>query len=173
MKGIILITLSVFFNTLISGQTDFKWETIDSTTKSKDQLYSLTKTYIAEKWKSANDVIQNDDKEGGVIILKGLTQKLTTKYLMNYHEFTYQYTMKFYFKDKKYRVQLEDVICHSHYVGVTKGACIEPTEDFSKKIEYMPTDKLKEMMDALKKELGAIFLSYNNYVYTSKDKSDW
>lgn len=157
----------------MTAQNKFKWETIDSTSNSKDQLYSLTKTFIAEKWNSANDVVQNDDKDGGVIILKGLTNKFHQKYLMNYHEFVYQYTIKFYFKDKKYKVQLEDVSCYSHYVGVNKWPCIEPTEDYSRKIEGMPPEKLREMMDDLKKELGTIFQSYNNYIYNSKDKTDW
>lgn len=172
MKSLLIIFCSILFQ-LSFAQNQFKWETIDSTTKSKEQLYSLTKMYIAEKWKSANDVIQNDDKDGGVIILKGLTQKFTYKYLMNYHDFTYQYTMKFYFKDKKYKVQLEDITCHSHYVVANKWNCIEPTENTSNKIEGMSSEKLTEMMAALKKELGAIFLSYNNYIYTSKDKTDW
>jgi len=61
----VFIVLSLCLSQIVFAQNDFKWETIDSTFNSKDQLYSLTKTFIAEKWKSANDVIQNDDKEGG------------------------------------------------------------------------------------------------------------
>ncbi len=168
-----LIILSSIFIQLAIGQSQFKWETIDSTANSKDQLYSLTKTFIAEKWKSANDVIQNDDKEGGVIILKGLTQTYVYKYAMNPHEFVYQYTMKFYFKDKKYRVQIEDVKCYSHYVMANKWNCLDPEENVTQKVEGMPAEKFNEMMAELKKELSAIMLSYNNYIYTSKEKSDW
>ncbi len=35
----------------------------------KTHLYSATKMFIAEFWKSAKDVIQNDDKEAGIILI--------------------------------------------------------------------------------------------------------
>ncbi len=64
-----LITLSSI------AQVDFRWEKIDSVDKSKSQIYSDTKMAIAELWKSAQSVIQNDDKEGGMILVKGASRK--------------------------------------------------------------------------------------------------
>ena len=72
MKKIILLTLVTFFNSAFS-QTDFKWDKVDSVSKNKGQIYSDTKMFIAEFWKSAQNVIQNDDKEGGMILLKGVS----------------------------------------------------------------------------------------------------
>ncbi len=39
--------------------------------KTKDQLYSTARLYIAELFNSAQDVLQLEDKEGGVLIAKG------------------------------------------------------------------------------------------------------
>ena len=68
--SILLFTLSVNY---LFSQTDFKWEKIDSVPKTKYQIYSDTKMFIAENWKSVQNVIQNDDKEAGLILVKGTT----------------------------------------------------------------------------------------------------
>src|SRR5690606_23304563 len=39
--------------------------------KTKTQLYSSSLEWIAKKWRSANDVIQSKDFDGGIIIVKG------------------------------------------------------------------------------------------------------
>ena len=51
-------------------------------------IYSDTKLFIGNYWKSAKDVIQNDDKEGGIILLKGI-QLMNVSYALA--TFTYVY----------------------------------------------------------------------------------
>ena len=94
------------------AQTDFKWDKVDSVAKIKGQIYSDTKMFIAEFWKSAQNVIQNDDKEGGSILIKGAS--IQSKYFqMNDHTWTFSYTVKFMMKDNKCRIVIEDVYCQS------------------------------------------------------------
>ena len=65
----VLFGLSLTFN--VFGQQNFQWERTDTISKTKSQLYADTKMFIAEEWKSAQNVIQNDDKETGSILIKG------------------------------------------------------------------------------------------------------
>jgi hypothetical protein len=39
---------------------------------SKDEIYTKTKLWIAQSYKSPQDVLQLDDKESGVIVIKGI-----------------------------------------------------------------------------------------------------
>lgn len=71
MKKVILTAISILFMTFSYAQANFKWDKIDSIAKNKNELYSLTKMYIGETWKSAQNVIQNDDKEGGMVTSAG------------------------------------------------------------------------------------------------------
>lgn len=78
MKKTILLIAGIFIGFASFAQTNFKWEKIDSVAKTKSQLYSDTKMFIAETWKSSKDVIQNDDKEGGVLLIRGISIRTAT-----------------------------------------------------------------------------------------------
>lgn len=170
----IITTIILLINLIAVSQNGFVWERIDSVSKSKDKIYSDTKSFIAKTWKSANDVIQNDDKEGGIIILKGLTRRYNTTYAMNLHEFTYQYTMTFSFKEQKYRVQIQDVNCFSHYVGATKWPCIQPIENATEKQEGMKPEKINLMMSELKDDLQKLVNFYENEIKSESGiNGDW
>lgn len=68
-----------------------------------DQLYTRAKMAVAEMFKSAKDVIQLDDKENGVIIVKGSN---------NYDPDVYShFTLKVYIKDNKYKVDMTNCTC--------------------------------------------------------------
>ena len=72
MKKILYLIIAVVFVFDFGfGQENFKWEKSDTIPKTKSQLYSNTKMFIAENWKSAKTVIQNEDIEAGIIFLKG------------------------------------------------------------------------------------------------------
>jgi hypothetical protein len=69
------------------------------------ELYSRAKAWIAETYRSANDVIQLDDKESGRLIVKG---SFRITYYMNpawvYHTLTLEV------KDGRYRYTLTDFV---------------------------------------------------------------
>lgn len=76
MKNTISTTLLMLWCAVTFGQINFRWEKIDSVAKSKSQIYSDTKMFIAETWKSSKSVIQNDDKENGAVFIEGTVEKI-------------------------------------------------------------------------------------------------
>ena len=179
MKKVILTAISILFMTFSYAQANFKWDKIDSIAKNKNELYSLTKMYIGETWKSAQKVIQNDNKEGGAILIKGLSVQ-SLYYQMDDHEWTFSYTVKFLFKDNKYRIVIEDVYCQSARTTYYEWYCMPvadtyPTEK-GLKITGVNEERYLEIMTSLKKELQSIVDSYENYLKNENsniNNGDW
>ena len=95
MKQIILSSVAILIFGQGFTQTNFKWEKVDSVAKNKAQIYSDTKMFIAEYWKSAQTVIQNDDKEGGMILVKGTTDYSFSPMWLVTSKYNYSYSVKF------------------------------------------------------------------------------
>lgn len=178
MKKLFLTIIAIFTLTLCFSQTNFKWEKVDSVNKTKDQIYSDTKMFIAETWKSAQNVIQNDDKDGGMILIKGAS--IQTAYygkgmMMQTYKYIYNYTIKFMMKDGKYKMILDDVVLDKAYmVGSTYP--ITPIEPFdgdncpeTGTMKHMgcPKKNVIIMMTAFKGELQSIVDGYDKYIKTS------
>jgi len=113
MKNLFFVLAIIFYLNGYS-QKSFTWDIIDSVNKSKVQIYNDSKLFIAETWKSANDVIQNDDKESGVILLKGITT-YESFFMLSNHKWVFRYTIKILIKENKFRFILENVYCESAY----------------------------------------------------------
>ena len=179
MKKVILTAISILFMTFSYAQANFKWVKIDSIAKNKNELYSLTKMYIGETWKSAQNVIQNDDKEGGAILVKGISVQ-SLYYQMDDHKWAFSYTVKFLFKDNKYRIVIEDVYCQSASTSYYElphmpVADTYPTEK-GLKITGVNEERYLEIMTSLKKELQSIADSYKNYLKNKNsniNNGDW
>lgn len=180
MKTTFLTLLLLTSSLVISfGQNDFKWEKTDTINKIKPQIYSDTKLFIAETWKSAQDVIQNDDKESGMVLIKG-TVKEQINYGLTLYTYYYGYTVTFLMKDNKFKMILNNVTCNTTVAPV--GAkytipCIPPFEgenypdvpnwgNLSKK-------KQKELMDNLKTDLQNIVDSYLISIKKQSINSGW
>lgn len=177
MKKSILTSISILFVTICFSQTDFKWDKKDSISKNKNELYSLTKTFIGEAWKSSNDVIQNDDKESGVILIKGIsTQSLF--YQMNDHIWTFSYNVKFLFKENKYRIIIENVNCESVRVGQYVWPNLPVADSYPSekglKTTGLNEERYLELMGNLKKELQSIVDNYEIYLKKENvSNGDW
>lgn len=104
---IMLILISIS-NIVKSQKYDIdKIITVDST--SKEVLYYRAMEWLSTTYKSANDVIQMNDKEQGVIIGKGAI-KTYVKVLGNYEDAgLVYYTIKLSFKHNKYRYEVNNV----------------------------------------------------------------
>lgn len=180
MKKTILI-ISLFMSVLLcNAQTNFKWDITDSVPKTKVQLYSDTKIFIAKTWKSAQSVIQNDDKESGVIIIKGSSiQKVN--HSLNVFTYVYNYTVTFKMKDNKYKIMIDNVYCEKAIpVGQAKFDIlkIEPFDgEYIKGKTGMLTMTLPEakaisMISSLKAELQSIVDEYNKFIKTVNSTND-
>lgn len=176
MKNLLLIFL-VFVSSNLLAQQNFVWEKTDTVAKTKDDIYSDTKMFIAENWKSAKAVIQNDDKEGGLILVKGKTIQILSHSLYTC-EYTYSYNVVFRMKDQKYKITIDNVYCESAYVGGRKLKEVQPFEGGNVP-EMRPTEggsipkkKLIELMSELKSELQNIVDDYTEYL-NGNQNSDW
>jgi hypothetical protein len=179
MKTLTLIA-TVLYSTTTLGQSNFQWEKMDSVSKSKNQIYSLTKMYIAETWKSAKEVIQNDDKEEGVILVKGASFQ-EYPFMGGIYVYMYKYTMTFKMKDNKCKVTLNNVYCEDAYmkssgVKVTK---LEPfegdncPETGTFRSPGLPKKRAIIMMSEFKQSLQNLVNSYLEYLKKEVKKDDW
>jgi|GEM_PF-3264333 len=72
-----------------------------------EEIYLRSKIFITENYKSSNDVIQLDDKENGLIIVKGVYD------LDGYYETNaiIRHTLKIYIKNGKCKIDISDFYC--------------------------------------------------------------
>lgn len=177
MKKITLFLILLMLANLSYGQVEFKWDVIDSISKPKDLIYSETKMFIAEFWKSAQDVIQNDDKDGGMILIKG--ESLQSSYFqMHDHNWTFSYTVKFMMRDNKFRIIIENVYCSSARCSDVEWpkmpvGDLYPVEKGMRKTG-LNEERYLEIMKSLKIELQNIVDRYQVHIKGSnKQKEDW
>lgn len=171
MKQILLAVLII--STCSSrAQKDFKWELMDSVAKSKNQIYSDTKMFISETWKSANDVIQNDDKDGGAVLIKGKTKQTAKSGLSNL-TFWYSYTIKFLMKDNKYKLVIDNVLYDSGPSAMWNSYQLTPSDEFPGLGKSgMSGKSWAILMEGIRNDLQGIA---DAYVKKIKEpvKSDW
>lgn len=177
MKHIILL---LFLSTSIFSQENFIWDQIDTIPGTKSELYSKTKSFIAYYWRDAKHVIQNDDKEGGIIIVKGSIDK-TLNILWDEAVYIYNYTFTFMLKDGRYRIKAADVYCDRSYIrGKSVDIrCIPPFEGENHlkgtMFEAAPKKKSQQrMMEEIKVHIGAIVAAYMIHMRSKNEiAEDW
>jgi len=84
---------------------------------SKDLIYTRTKIWIAQTFNSAKAVINMDDKESGIIKVKGNYSEDT---LLNKRVYTKttQFNLFIYFKDGRYKYDVTDIMTDPGIAGV-------------------------------------------------------
>jgi len=174
-----LLVLALMLISITSfGQANFKWDVIiDSLDDNQDQLYSKTKLFIGETWKSAQNVIQNDDKDAGIILIKGISVQ-NLYYQMNDHRWTYSYSIKFLMKNNKCRIIIEDVYCSAARVAQYDWPLMPLSDVYPSskgmKITGVNEKRYIQLMTSLRAELQSIVDSYTDYVKKPLvNNSDW
>jgi hypothetical protein len=115
---------------------------IDSATKK--ELYSRAKMWVSEAFKSANNVIQLDDADNGILLLKGITMievKTLVKTQMNM-----RFTLKIEAKEGKYRYSLTNIT-----VADIEEAAERYWKGMYKSFRPPVTKGLQDLVDMLKK----------------------
>ena len=115
MKKFILTTI-LFISLNSLSQTNFEWDIRVDLEDTKDVVYSKSKLFVAERWKSAKAVTEFDDKEAGIIMLKPLTIE-SVVISMSEYKYTFEYTVKLFQKENKSRLVIKDVRCTRAHVG--------------------------------------------------------
>ncbi len=128
MKKIIIGLLSIFplisYGQLLeelpqneNGKLIFT-EVVQADSQNSNQLYISSKKYFVDVFKSANDVIQLDDKESCLVIGKGFTE--TYSMMLGIAEPIYMwYTIKIQCKDGRYKYDIYDI-----YFESPNGYCL-------------------------------------------------
>lgn len=137
-------------------------------TETKDVLYSKSKMFISEMFKSANDVIQNDDKENGIILVKGIIKE-SFEYSMKTLDYNFSFTMKIYVKDNKYRIVISDVSNSSAPYQHNKLMINNYRGAFS---DNLPKNKYWALMESLSKSLNDFASRFENYMNRESISND-
>lgn len=175
MKKIILFTIAFITSMMGFTQTNFKSEKIDSISKTKSQIYSDTKMFIAEFWKSAINVIQNDDMEAGMILLKGST-KQSVSYALTPLEFWYSYNVKFLMKDNKYKIIVDEIKYQSGPSSLwdKKAQYLVPLDEFpGYSTSGLPEKQWNKLISNLKTEILSIVDNYEKYIKKQSSSNDF
>jgi hypothetical protein len=145
---------------------------------SKDELYTKAKIWLAEKFISANDVIQFDDKENGIVLGKGAIRKKEgglSPTIKNW-----RFTVKIQVKDGKYKVNFYDIIYYYEMpenVSVTSSPPVMLDEYFKDPKSYRKNGTLKlvslEFANETLEEFNAILKSVNTALTTKPSKDDF
>jgi hypothetical protein len=136
--------------------------------KNKDLLFLNIKTWVTQKYISSNGVIQLDDKEAGLFIIRVVNEY---EDFMKYNQIQ---IIKFQVKDEKCKVTLSNIKLNYTYGGILVDDDIEKTiiEDMYKsngkpnKGSKFHKEKLIEFWDLLNVELPVALNSNEN-------KNDW
>lgn len=84
-------------------------EVINADGKTVAQIYPIVKSWIAISFKSANSVIQMDDKESGVFICKGnFSYRAPGGFTYRYIDGIVEFMLKVQIRDGRFKVTLSD-----------------------------------------------------------------
>ena len=174
MKNLILFVVIFVTTHNLCAQENFEWDVIDSIPKLKNQIYTDTKLFIADNWRESKAVIQNDDKEGGNILLKGLTCP-TIKVMTSDYTYCYDYTVIFMMKDNKFRIKIYDVYYNENFSTGKLGMRIpfDGQPEMSAIRLGLTLKQWANLMSWLKQDLQKIVDSYVYYMNSSTPMDDW
>jgi len=110
-------------------------------------LYGKAKLWFASAFRSAQDVIQLDDRENGNILGKGLIMKEEKSGLTQIRK-TWYFTVKVQVKDGRYRAEIYDVTYTFEMPGNNIGAGVSKInldEYFQNPMIYTKNGRLKDV----------------------------
>jgi hypothetical protein len=175
MKKIFLTIAAITSIFTVMAQSNFTIERSDTLSTTKEQIYDDTKRFISEFWNS-EDVIKQDDKETGIILVKGLIY--ITKYHRYEHKYIYSYHMKFLMKEKKYKIIIDNIECITAICEINVNC---PYVDFCESCDFpgysatfLNENTWKQLMRSLKSEFTAVADKYEKYIKTaSPSGTNW
>lgn len=106
----LLFILFFLIPSLLKAQLPVKdgkvfYETIDTTSLNKEELYNVSKLWLANTFRDSKSVIEIDNKELGSIVGKG-NFEIGASWMLTYTVLQCRFNIKIDIKDLKYRIQL-------------------------------------------------------------------
>lgn len=143
---------------------------IDSTTTQK-ALYSRAKEWVAIAFKSAKDVIQMDDSENGIMILKGIIPISGGMYLA---DGKVDFTMKIQLKNGRYKYWITN-FSHSSYKPGYSGGALENTKPACGSMSMMKKgwNQVKESTDKYAQNIVQNLKSFMTKQSIDKKVENW
>lgn len=133
---------------------------------SKDKIHSLVNEWIALNYRSANDVIQMNDKEAGTIIAKGTYPNILWGPVIG-GTMNVVHTLTIKIKDGRIKITIENL---------KEQIQNRPLEEMltPKQGMYWFTTRQRAYFESnLNIKLYATIEGINNFITTSKSKNDW
>lgn len=176
------IIMLVFTSVNLWAQKDFKWDIITESSKTQTQLYVDVKNFINGVWQAAGKNIVQEDEAKGFIFAKGNVQ-LSVGSRLAPRMYNFEYDVKFYVKDKKYRIIIDNVFCNSAQMTATSYNTVEVPrpavadvypESKGKKLTGMNKKNYEDMVYRLKSEIQTTADSYLKYMSSGVEiDTDW
>jgi hypothetical protein len=122
----------------------------------KSELFNRAKAWIAMEYKSANAVIQMEDKDAGILIGKGIFTVQWSTTLVKNLVTKVPHTIKLLFKDGKYKYEITDLSYLDDY-GNSINLETEPT-GFGKKTKekflFAVNDEIMSTINSLENAMS-------------------
>jgi hypothetical protein len=153
---------------------------LDSNVSASD-LYLNAKKWIVETSRSSSAVIQLDDKEANIIIIKSYIDKGSYNFLNSSSNYKFWFTLTIETKDGRYRYTLNNVIYEAHVrVEYINHDVNEPFEIWMSKLVQPKSERKKEEFfeqhtktcQTLDQDFKNIILSLEKFM-VANNKSDW
>jgi hypothetical protein len=152
---------------------EISYTLIDSIKSTKEALYFNAKSYIVDNFKSANDVIQLDDKDNFTIIGKGSTKttiKVISGMLPFYFDYYLNYNLRIQSKENRYKIDIYNIVVKNY---TEYGEITYTYQDGCNKSLFENDYKTKSMQKAAIKHRYPIYEYANQYfidiLYSIKD----
>jgi hypothetical protein len=161
-----------------NGNLNFN-EVVQVENAKKDELYLRSKQFFVDVFKSANDVIQMDDKESGIVIGKGFND-IYIKVMGIPTAIQMWFTIKIQSRDGRYKYEIYDVYFKS-YPSQYGTTTTRAEEMFDKKAYYKKNGEPKDVQEKYKIEAAtkasslvtAIKATMSKVATSSDKKDDW
>jgi hypothetical protein len=173
--GLIFSVDDIKFPINESGEI-FYTEVVEIPNVTKDVLYSRGYEWFAKTFKSAQDVIQMQDKERGKLIGRGMLGDINVKVSMG----TYllrgyiKFTISLYFKDGKYKFEITDFNHESVPTpkGFYNGGSLENEKAACGKT-VITNKKWKNIKNQAKEKIELLIDDLKKFMVTEPSGDDW
>jgi hypothetical protein len=163
-----IIGVTLFLNGCTStpvAEADRTFErVVEAPGYSKDRIYSSTKIWIAENFKSAKSVIELDSKEDGIIIGNGVIQYPCSDMGCSLKsDWKVPFTMRVDIKDQKFKISFSNI--RMFWPATYRSGIVSPAYDGP----VTNQSSMNEIKPALLKFGDEILASMNS----NRSKSNW
>lgn len=146
---------------------------LDSTF-TKDKLFSNAKLWISKTFNSSKSIIDTEDKQEGVIIIKPMFQAYHRALGMDHNSGHIEYTLKIFIKDGKYKYEITDFYHNGRYNNFqTYGNCTKMINTKDKVMGISYQKKYDYYLKQIDEHSNALINDIKKSMSQSIKNNDW